>query len=515
MRIVVVGSGFGGLSAAIRLQAQGHQVTIVEKLDKPGGRAYVFERDGFKFDGGPTIITAPWMIDDIFACAGRKTSDYVPIVPIDPFYNVRFEDGSVFRYTGERQQVLDEIRRFNPADIEGYERFFSETEKVFAAGMSLVDQPFSTVGSMLKVAPKLALLQAQRSVATFVNKYISDPRLRQVFSFHPLLIGGNPFQASCLYTLVHTLEQKWGVHFAMGGTGALVRAMVQVFTDIGGSIQLNAEVAQITVDAATRRATGLRMVSGDLLAADAVVCNGDVANSYMSLVQPEFRPSASDAKLKKLDYSMSLFVSYFGTRGTRGLWPGVAHHEILMGPRYKGLLSDIFDNKTLSEDFSLYLHRPTVTDPSLAPEGDDAWYVLSPVPHLGGGTDWATTHQRYTDRILDYLDARYLPGLKERVVVEQHIDPRYFRDTLNSHLGSAFSVEPTLFQSAYMRPHNQSQDIPNLYFAGAGTHPGAGLPGVMGSGKIVADMIGLAPGARLRGTRSKSARQAVEELSAV
>ncbi len=515
MNIVVIGSGFGGLSAAVRLQAQGHQVTIVEKLDKPGGRAYVFERDGFQFDAGPTIITAPWMIDDIFATAGAKTSDYVEIVPIDPFYNVRFEDGTVFHYNGQREQVLSEIRRFNAADIDGYEKFFAETEKVFAAGMSLVDQPFSTVGSMLKVAPKLAMLQAQRSVATFVNKYIKDPRLQQVFSFHPLLIGGNPFQSSCLYTLVHTLEQKWGVHFAMGGTGALVRGLVNCFTSIGGTMQLNAEVTEIAVDPGTRRATGVALTNGDRIAADAVVCNGEIANGYMKLVKPEFRPKNTDARLKKLDYSMGLFVSYFGTRGTRNMWPDVAHHEILMGPRYQGLLSDIFDRKHLSDDFSLYLHRPTVTDPSLAPDGDDAWYVLSPVPHLGGDTDWAAVHQKYTDRIIDYLDARYLPGLKSRVVSEHHVDPRYFRDTLNSHLGSAFSVEPTLFQSAYMRPHNISEDVPNLYFAGAGTHPGAGLPGVMGSGKIVADAIGIAPGARLRGAKSKSAREAVEELMAV
>jgi phytoene desaturase len=515
MKIVVIGSGFGGISAAVRLQAQGHDVTIVEKLDKPGGRAYVFEREGYQFDAGPTIITAPWMIDDIFASAGARTSDYVQIVPIDPYYNVRFEDGSVFHYNGERDQVLSEIRRFNPDDIAGYERFFAETEKVFAAGMSLVDQPFSTVGSMLKVAPQLALLQAQRSVAGFVFKYIKDPRLQQVFSFHPLLIGGNPFQASCLYTLVHTLEQKWGVHFAMGGTGALVRGLMSCFTNIGGSVRLNAEVREIVVDPATRKTTGVLLMNGERISADAVVCNGDVAQSTMTLVKPEFRRKSTDAKLKKMDYSMGLYVSYFGTRDTRGMWPDIAHHEILMGPRYKGLLSDIFDRKHLADDFSLYLHRPTVTDPSLAPSGGDAWYVLSPVPHLGGDTDWAAVHQRYTDRILDYLDSRYMPGLRERIVVEHHVDPRYFRDTLNTHLGSAFSVEPTLFQSAYMRPHNQSQDIPNLYFAGAGTHPGAGLPGVMGSGKIVADMIGVAPGAKRRGAVSKSARQAVEELMAV
>ena len=515
MRIIVIGSGFGGLSAAVRLQAQGHQVTIVEKLDKPGGRAYVFERDGFKFDAGPTIITAPWMIEDIFTTAGAKASDHVQIVPIDPYYNVRFEDGMVFHYNGEREQVLSEIRRFNPADEAGYEKFFAETEKVFSAGMSLVDQPFSTVGSMLKVAPKLALLQAQRSVVTFVNKYIKDPRLQQVFSFHPLLIGGNPFQASCLYTLVHTLEQKWGVHFVMGGTGALVRGLLDCFTNIGGTLTLNAEVREIIVDPATNRATGVLLVNGEMMQADAVVCNGDVARSYMTLVKPEFRPKNTDARYGKLDYSMGLFVSYFGTQGTRDMWPDIAHHEIIMGPRYKELLRDIFDRKHLADDFSLYLHRPTVTDPSLAPPGGDAFYVLSPVPHLGGTTDWAATHQRYTDRILDYLESRYMPGLRSKIVCEHHVDPRYFRDTLNSHLGSAFSVEPTLFQSAYMRPHNVSEDIPNLYFAGAGTHPGAGLPGVMGSGKIVADAIGMAKGAKLRGHKSKSARQAVEELQAV
>ncbi len=515
MRIVVIGSGFGGLSAAIRLQAQGHQVTIVEKLDKPGGRAYVFERDGFKFDAGPTIITAPWMIDDVFATAGRRTADYVQIVPIDPFYNVRFEDGTCFRYNGTKEMVLQEVARFNPDDVAGYNAFFAEAEKIFVAGMSLVDQPFSTVGSMLKVAPELALLRAQRSVTTFVNKYIKDPRLQQVFSFHPLLIGGNPFDASCLYTLVHALEQKWGVHFAMGGTGALVRGMVECFTDIGGVIQMNTEVCQIAVERATRRVTGVALVNGETITADAVVCNGDVAMSYMKLVKPEFRPANSDRKLKKKRYSMSLFVSYFGTRGTRGMWPGTTHHEILMGPRYKDLLTDIFKRKILSDDFSLYLHRPTVTDPSLAPDGDDAWYVLSPVPHLGGDTDWSEMHKAYADKIFDYLDARYLPGLKARIVSEHHVDPRYFQNTLNTYLGTAFSVEPTLLQSAWMRPHNVSEDIPNLYFTGAGTHPGAGLPGVMGSGKIVADMIGMASGAQLRGSKSRTAREAVEDLEAV
>jgi phytoene desaturase len=290
--------------------------------------------------------------------------------------------------------------------------------------------------------------------------------------------------------------------------------MVQCFTDIGGTMQMHAEVGEIVVDAATRRTTGVRLVKGEVIPADAVVCNGDVATSYMKLIKPEFRPKNTDKRFRKKRYSMSLFVSYFGTRGTRGMWPNTAHHEILMGPRYKELLRDIFDKKILADDFSLYLHRPTVTDPSLAPEGDDAWYVLSVVPHLGGNVDWAATHQEYSERI-NHLDARHLPGLKERIVSEHHVDPRYFQNSLNSYLGTAFSVEPTLLQSAWMRPHNVSEDIPNLYFAGAGTHPGAGLPGVMGSGKIVADMIGIAAGARLRGTKSKTAREAVEELTAV
>jgi phytoene desaturase len=515
MKIVVVGSGFGGLSAAIRLQAQGHDVTIVEKLDKPGGRAYVWQRDGFTFDAGPTIITAPWMFDEIFAAAGAKTSDYVQIVPIDPFYNVRFEDGTVFHYNSDRDYLLQQIKAFNPADVDGYLKFYTHAEKVFTEGMSLVDAPFQTVGSMLKVAPNLARLRADRSVAGMAFKYIKDDRLRQVFSFHPLLIGGNPFSSSSIYALVHALEQKWGVHFAMGGTGALVRGMTQCFTDIGGTLLLNTEVDEITISPSTRRATGVRLRDGRTLAADTVVSNGDVASTYLNLIPAQFRPKNTDARIKGFRYSMSLFVSYFGTRGTRGMWSNTAHHEILMGPRYKELLEDIFERKILAQDFSLYLHRPTVTDPSLAPDGDDAWYVLAPVPHLGGNVDWEATHARYAERIFGYLDERYLPGLRSRMVSEHHVDPRYFRDTLNSHLGSAFSVQPTLLQSAYMRPHNRSEDIPNLYFAGAGTHPGAGLPGVMGSGKIVADQIGVGPAGRRRGSAGKSARDAVRELASV
>lgn len=492
MRIIVIGSGFGGLAAAIRLQAQGHQVTILEQRDQPGGRAYVYRQDGFTFDGGPTIITAPWLIDDLFTLAGKRTADYVEIVPIDPFYRIRFEDGSVFTYNSDREALLRQIRAFNPDDVAGYERFVKASEAVFDSGMALIDKPFGQLSAMLKVLPDLIKLRADRTVAGLANKYLKDDRLRQVFSFHPLLVGGNPFQTTSIYALIHHLEQKWGVWFAKGGTGKLVDAFTRLFTDLGGELRLNTRVEEITVDALTGKADGVRLADGTTLPADAVVSNGDVAFTYKNLVAPRWRRKYTDAKVDGLDYSMSLFVIYFGTNRKYG---DIAHHEILMGPRYKGLLHDIFNTKKLSEDFSLYLHRPTATDPSLAPEGCDAWYVLSPVPHLGGTTDWGKAAQPYRDAIIKYLEERYLPDLSKHIVTEHRIDPIHFRDTLSSHLGSAFSVQPTLLQSAYFRPHNRSEDISNLYFAGAGTHPGAGLPGVISSGKIVADLIGTASGA--------------------
>ena len=504
MRIVVIGSGFGGLSAAIRLQAQGHEVTVLEKRDRPGGRAYVYEQDGFTFDGGPTIVTAPWLIHELFELAGRRTEDYVRLVPIDPFYNIRFEDGSVFRYTGDRARVIDEVRRFSPRDVEGYVRFAAATEEIFRTGFALIDKPFTRLGDMLRAAPDLVRLRSHQSVAKYVEGFIEDERLRQVFSFHPLLVGGNPFQSSSIYALIHTLEQKWGVWFAMGGTGALVAGLVRLFEELGGELRLSAEVDEIVIGERSGRAEGVRLKrSGATVRADAVVSNGDVATTYMHLVPSRFRKRNTDRRMRRMRYSMSLFVIYFGTDRR---YENVAHHEILMGPRYRGLLDDIFTRKRLSRDFSLYLHRPTATDPSLAPPGCDSWYVLSPVPHLGGDTDWRSAAGPYRDAIVGYLEERYLPGLSKHIVSEHRIDPLHFRDTLNSHLGSAFSVEPILTQSAWFRPHNRSEDVPNLYFAGAGTHPGAGLPGVMSSGKIVAEMIGI--GDLADGGRSKFGRQA-------
>jgi phytoene desaturase len=507
MRIIVIGSGFGGLAAAIRLQAQGHQVTILEQRDQPGGRAYVYKQDGFTFDGGPTIITAPWLIDDLFTLCGKKTADYVQIVPIDPFYRVRFQDGTIFTYNADREALLRQIRALNPADEAGYMRFIDASAAVFDSGMALIDKPFGKLGAMLKVLPDLIKLRADRSVAGLANKYLKDDRLRQVFSFHPLLVGGNPFQTTSIYALIHHLEQKWGVWFAMGGTGKLVEAFAKLFTDIGGEIRLSTRVEEIEVEESTGRASGVRLAGGKRLAADAVVSNGDVAFTYKKLVAPKWRKKYTDRKVDSLDYSMSLFVIYFGTNRK---YDDIAHHEIIMGPRYKGLLNDIFNTKKLSKDFSLYLHRPTATDPSLAPPGCDSWYVLSPVPHLGGDTDWTTASQGYRDAIIQYLEERYMPELSKHIVTEMRIDPIHFRDTLSSHLGSAFSVQPTLFQSAWFRPHNKSEDIPNLYFAGAGTHPGAGLPGVISSGKIVAELIGTAVG----GAQPRAARPAAEAVVA-
>ncbi len=487
MKIVVIGAGFGGLAAAIRLRAQGHDVTIVEKLERPGGRARVFEQDGFTFDAGPTIITAPWLIQDLFALGDRKAEDYVKLVPLDPYYNVRFEDGSVFHYNGRHDDIIRQIREFNPADVAGYEKFARTTVDIFQTGFGLIDRPFLRFSDMLRVAPDLIRLQSYRSVAGFVNRHIKDPRLQQVFSFHPLLVGGNPFQTTSIYALIHHLEKEWGVWFAMGGTGALVRALAEFFQELGGVLKCNAEVEEIVVQDGSRRATGVRLMDGELLPADAIVSNGDVANTYMRLVKARHRPVNTDKRMKGRRYSMSLFVIYFGTNRK---YDNIAHHEILMGPRYRGLLDDIFTRKHLSGDFSLYLHRPTATDPSLAPPGCDCWYVLSPVPHLGGGTNWDEVGQSYRDAVIGYLEERYMPGLSRHIVTERVIAPPYFRDELNSHLGSAFAVEPILTQSAWFRPHNRSEDIANLYFAGAGTHPGAGLPGVISSGKIVADLIG-------------------------
>jgi len=489
-KIIVIGSGFGGLAAASRLLSKGHEVTVFEKRDKPGGRAYVYEKNGFVFDGGPTVITAPFMFDDIFDAAGKKREDYIEFVPCNPFYRIFDWNGKPFDYNDDHEFTLKEIEKRNPSDKEGYERFLSTTKAIFQKGfVELADKPFLKFTDMLKVAPDLIRLQSYKTVYKYVAQFIEDEFLRRCFSFHPLLVGGNPFDTTSIYAMIHYLEREWGVHFAMGGTGAIVNAMVRLIEEQGGSIHLNSEIDEIVVE--NGKAAGIRLRGGEIHQANAVVSNADVAFTYMNLVHPQHRKKYTDRKIERTKYSMSLFVIYFGTdRQYRG--QGLAHHNIILGKRYKELLADIFKKKHLADDFSLYLHMPTITDPSLAPEGCESFYVLSPVPHLDSGTDWTETAPKYRNAIMKFLEDNYLPDLQKHVAAEHYIDPLHFRDTLNSYKGSAFSVEPILTQSAWFRPHNKSEDVDGLYFVGAGTHPGAGLPGVLSSAKIAEDLIGKA-----------------------
>ncbi|NGP77327.1 phytoene desaturase [Balneolaceae bacterium YR4-1] len=486
-KVIVIGSGFGGLATASRLLSNGFDVELFEKRDKLGGRAYVYEIDGFTFDGGPTVITAPFLFDEIFEAAGKKRSDYVEFVPCDPFYRIFNDEGRKFDYNGDHEFVLSEIEKWNPADKEGYTKFLQTTKAIFDKGFTeLADKPFLSIWDMLKVAPDLIKLQSYKSVYSYASQFIENDFLRKCFSFHPLLVGGNPFQTTSIYAMIHYLEREWGVHYAMGGTGAIVKAMEKLILEQGGKIHKSAEVDQILIENGT--AKGIRLKDGTEHKTDKIVSNADVAFTYRHMIPESKRRKYTNRKIERTKYSMSLFVIYFGTK-KRYLDSELEHHNIILGERYKGLLEDIFNKKELAEDFSLYLHMPTKRDPSLAPEGHEAFYVLSPVPHLDSGTDWTQQAKHYRDAIMNFLEDNYLPGLQENIVTEHHIDPLHFQNTLNSYKGSAFSVEPILTQSAWFRPHNRSEDVEDLYFVGAGTHPGAGLPGVLSSAKIAENLI--------------------------
>jgi phytoene desaturase len=488
-KVIIIGSGFGGLGTAVRLAAKGYDVHMLERRDKLGGRAYTYNINGFTFDGGPTVITAPFMLDDIWKEAGRKREDYVTLTPCDPFYRIFDHKGQPFDYNNDPEFIYGQIAKRNPADVEGYKTFMGKTKAIFEKGfIELADKPFLHFTDMLKVAPDLIRLQSYKSVYKYVSQFIQDEFLRRCFSFHPLLIGGNPFDSPSIYAMIHYLEREWGVHYVMGGTGALVEGMGNLFTDLGGKISLNTDVSQILIDDQSRRAIGVQLKDGTVQHADIVVSNADVAYTYLNMIAPQYRKKNTDKRIKSLKYSMSLFVIYFGTK-RKYREQGLAHHNIILSERYKELLRDIFKMKKVTEDFSLYLHMPTLTDPSLAPEGGESFYVLSPVPHLGSGTDWKEKAKAYRDAIMQFLEDEYLPDLQANIVAEHYIDPLHFQNTLNSHLGSAFSIQPLLMQSAWFRPHNRSEDIPNLYFVGAGTHPGAGLPGVLSSSIIAQDLI--------------------------
>ncbi len=483
---VVVGSGFGGLAAAIRLRAMGHPVTVVEGRDQPGGRAGVFRRGGYTFDAGPTVITAPYLLEELFSLVGRRFEDYVDLVPVDPFYRIEFWDGSSFDYVGDEERLLEQIRRFNPKDVDGYRRMLKHIKDIFDVGyMELVDQPFDKVADMLRALPDMVRLRSFRSVYGMVRQYIQDERLRQVFTFQPLLIGGNPFKTTSIYTLIHWLERKWGVYFAKGGTGAIVSAMVQLLSELDVDVQTSSGVEHIDVNS-EGRAQGVLLEGGKRIASDLIVANADPSMVYKHLLDSKVRKKHTDRRIDRLRQSMSLFVGYFGAKRT---YEDIAHHTIILGPRYKGLLEDIFEKKRLAEDFSLYMHAPTRTDPGLAPPGHEGFYVLSPVPNNLSGIDWDKEGDAYFDRILESLEQRVLPGLRGQLTEKFFVTPRYFEESLRSKDGAAFGLEPTLTQSAYFRFHNRSEDVNGLYFVGAGTHPGGGVPGVLCSAKVLQKVV--------------------------
>ncbi len=505
-KVVVIGSGFGGLAAAIRQAAKGYAVTVLEMRDKPGGRAYVYEDQGFIYDAGPTIVTVPFIFEELAALTGKPLSDYIDLVPCDPYYRIYFDDGTVFDYRGEQERLEAEIAKISPGDVEGYRRFLDYSKRVFdRAFTDLADHSFHRFWEMVKVAPDLIRLRAEQSVFKRVSHFIKHPKLRQVFSFEPLLIGGNPLRSSSIYSMIHFLEKTWGVHFSMGGTGALVRGLVKMLESLGGEVKLNTPAKEIRVE--NGRVAGVLSDDGSYFPARHVISNGDVANTYRKLVAPRHRKKWTDRRLEKMRYAMSLFVVYFGTDRT---YPHLPHHSIVLGPRYEGLLTDIFDRKVVAEDFSLYLHAPTRTDPSLAPPGSECFYVLSPVPNLRGGQDWDAIKEAYADRIFASLEKESLvPDLRKHLVSKLIFTPKDFETELDAYAGSAFQFEPVLTQSAWFRPHNRSEDVDGLYFVGAGTHPGAGLPGVVSSAKVldhhIPDLSGKYPEAPKRLERSGTA----------
>ena len=481
----MIGSGFGGLALGIRLQSAGVATTIVEARDRPGGRAYHWHRDGHVFDAGPTVITDPDCLERLWRLSGDDMKQDVTLVPVKPFYALDWPDGTRFDYSNDDEALFAQIAALNPADVEGYKRFLAYSAGVYEEGyVKLGTKAFESLADMLKVAPALARYQAWRSVYSIVSKFVADERLRQALSFHTLLVGGNPMTCSAIYALIHKLERDRGVWYAMGGTNRLVAGMVALFKRLGGELRLGDPVVAIEVERNVAKA--VRSASGWQGEADAVASNGDIVASY-GLIEGSTRGPRRVRALQKKRYSPSLFVLHLGLEGT---FPDIEHHTILFGPRYEQLLGDIYDRGTLASDPALYLHHPSATDPSMAPEGCSTFYALAPVPHLGKApVDWATEGERYAEVILDILAERLIPDIRDRIRSRFHYAPTDFQSDLFAHLGSAFSLEPVLWQSAWLRPHNRDDVIRNLYFVGAGTHPGAGIPGVVGSAEATAGLM--------------------------
>ena len=484
---VVVGSGFGGLAMAIRLKAHGASVTLVERLPNLGGRAQVFERSGFVHDAGPTVITAPFLFDELFDLFGKDRRDYCELIPLSTWYDFIFDDGSKFSYTGDLDHTFEQIRQFEPSDVKGYKRLLGLSESIFRVGFEqLSDQPFTRFWTMLKQVPALLKLQSYRTVYGLVSKYISNEKLRKVFSIHPLLVGGNPFTTTSIYTLIHFLERKWGIHFARGGTGALVKSLEKLMTEEGVTIETNFDVTRIEINPQTKKVTGLLSADGREIFCDGLVFNGDPPYAYENLLPSGLKRQILRRSDSSTKFSMGLFVLFFGTNH---VYDEVSHHTIWLGKRHKELLKDIFDVRCLADDFSLYVHRPTATDKSFAPEGCDSFYVLCPVPNLQLDTHWDVEGHALRDRIVVALEKTILPDLNRYITDDFWMAPKDFHRDYKSVWGAGFSLAPIVSQSAYFRYHNRDPEVNNLFFVGAGTHPGAGVPGVLSSAKVTEKLI--------------------------
>jgi phytoene desaturase len=478
---VVVGAGLGGLAAAIRLGARGYRVTVLDRLDVPGGRATVFKQDGFTFDAGPTIITAPFVLEELWQYAGRNFYDDVELKALDPFYVIRFDDGSTFTCRSDVAAMRKEVARISPEDVAGYDTFMRESEAIYKVAFEQLGHiPFSSIGSMAALVPELLKIKAWKSVHGHVASHVKHPKLRMALSFHPLFVGGNPFRATSVYSMIAYLERQFGVHCAIGGTGAIVQAMVKLIENQGGEVRRKTDVAEITTKSG--RATGVRLATGELIASDIVISNACAAHTYSKLIAGGAQKRWTQRKLARARHSMSLFVWYFGTNKK---FADVPHHTILMGPRYRELIDDIFNRKILADDMSLYLHRPTASDPTLAPVGCDSFYVLSPVPNQNCGVDWKSMAEIYRKRVAKRLDETLLKGFEKHIVTQRLMTPDDFEHTLLSYKGAAFGLEPVLTQSAWFRPHNKSEEFENLFLVGAGTHPGAGIPGVLSTARVL------------------------------
>ena len=487
---VVIGAGLGGLASAMRLGALGYRVTVIDKLDVPGGRGSCIWKDGHRFDLGPTIVTVPQIFKELWAACGRDFHKEVDLRPLDPFYEIRWPDGSKFTARQDTEAMREEVRRLSPGDVAGYDKFLRDSEERYWFGFEdLGRRSMHKLSDLIRVLPRFAMLRADRSVYAHASRRVKDERLRMALSFHPLFIGGDPFNVTSMYILVSHLEKEFGVHYAMGGVAAIAENMAKIITDQGGTLRMETEVDEILVK--NGRARGVKLASGDMLTADIVVSNADAGFTYDHLLRNQPRKRWTPKKLKSRRWSMGLYVWYFGTKGTRDMWKDVGHHTILNGPRYKGLVRDIFSRGKVSDDFSLYVHRPTVTDPSAAPEGDDTFYVLSPVPHLGHSDSekWADIERQYRVRLTKALEEQLLPGFSSRVTASEVFTPETFQDRYLSPHGSGFSIEPRILQSAWFRPHNVSEELKGLFLTGAGTHPGAGLPGVISSAEVLAQLV--------------------------